>query len=215
MLTNTKTIYGTAVEAIDGVAATVSDAYFDGKLWTVRYLVVHTGNWLSGRRVLVSPHAIEHSDWVHRRIRVSMTTKELEAARDVSTKLPLNRQEELEGADLLAWEAYWAGVLDDDSHAGGDPHLRSTKAVAGHHIEGTDGRIGHVDNFIIDDESWTIRYLVVGTRSWWPGKRVLIEPQSVESIRWDARMVRVTMRQSEIEHSPEYNPRSLLPVIRP
>jgi hypothetical protein len=214
MLTNTKTIYGTAVEAIDGVAATVSDVYFDGKQWDVRYLVMHTGNWLTGRRVLVHPDAVEHSDWIHRRLRVSLTSAELAAARDIGTELPVNRQTELEGAKLLAWEAYWTGVLDE-SHRGGDPYLRSTKAVAGHHIEGTDGRIGHVDNFIIDDDAWTIRYLVVGTRNWWPGKRVLIEPRAVKAISWDAHVVRVALRQSDIEHSPEYNPRSLLPVIRP
>jgi hypothetical protein len=215
MLTNTKTIYGTAVEASDGVAATVSDVYFDGKRWDVRYLVLHTGNWLNARRVLIPPGAIEHSDWIHRRILVGMTAEELETARDISTQLPLNRQKDLEGAKLLAWEAYWAGVLDDESPSGGDSHLRSTKAVAGRPIEGTDGKIGHVDNFILDDDTWTIRYVVVGTRHWWPGKRVLIEPRSVESIDWDARVVRVAMRQSEIERSPEYNPRSLLPVIRP
>jgi hypothetical protein len=214
MLTNTKTIYGTAVEATDGVAATVSDVYFNGKRWSVRYLVMHTGNWLSARRVLVPPEAIEHSDWVHRRLRVSMTSEELQSARDISAQLPTNRQKELEGAKLLAWEAYWAGVLDK-SPGGADPNLRSTKAVAGHHIEGIDGPIGHVDNFIIDDERWTIRYLVVGTRNWWPGKRVLIEPRAVKAISWDARLVRVAMRQSEIEHSPEYNPRTLLPIIRP
>jgi hypothetical protein len=214
MLTNTKTIYGTAVEASDGVAATTSDVYFDGKRWDVRYLMVQTGNWLNGRRVLIPPSAVERSDWIHRRIRVRMTTKELEAARDINAQLPLNRQKELDGATLLAWEAYWAGVFDE-STSNGNPHLRSTKAVAGRPIEGTDGRIGHVDNFILDDDTWTIRYVVVGTRHWWPGKRVLIEPRSVESIDWDARVVRVAMRQSDIERSPEYNPRSLLPVIRP
>jgi hypothetical protein len=214
MLTNTKTIYGTAVEASDGVAATMSDVYFDGKRWDVRYLVVHTGNWLNGRRVLIPPGAVDRCDWIHRRIRLRMTTRQLEATRDISAHLPLNRQQELDGAKLLAWEAYWAGVLDESADSG-NPHLRSTKAVAGRPIEGTDGRIGHVDNFILDDDTWTIRYVVVGTRHWWPGKRVLIEPRSVESIDWDARVVRVDMRQSDIERSPEYNPRSLLPVIRP
>jgi hypothetical protein len=214
MLTNTQTIYGTAVETSDGVAATVSDVYFDDRQWKVRYLVVHTGNWLTGRRVLVQPKLIVRSDWIHRRIRVALTTAQLEASRDVRTEIPVNQPKELEGAKLLAWEAYWTGVFED-SPSGGDPHLRSTKAIAGHHIEGTDGRIGHVDNFIIDDETWEIRYIVVGTRNWWPGKRVLIEPRAADSTSWDSRMVRVAMRQSEIERSPEYNPRSLLPVIRP
>ncbi len=52
-----------------------------------------------------------------------------------------------------------------------DPHLRSTHDVRGHHIHAADGGIGHVDDFIIDDEIWAIRYLIIDTKNWWPGKR--------------------------------------------
>ena len=60
-----------------------------------------------------------------------------------------------------------------------DPHLRSIEAVTGYHIHASDGEIGHVEDFLIEDADWSIRYLVVDTKNWWPGKKVLISPRSV------------------------------------
>ena len=65
-----------------------------------------------------------------------------------------------------------------------DSHLRSTEAVSGYHMEATDGEIGHLDGFIIDDEAWTIRYIEVATRNWWPGKKVLVSPAWIEGVSW-------------------------------
>ena len=61
-----------------------------------------------------------------------------------------------------------------------DPHLRSSRAVTGYHIQATDGDLGHVEDFIVDDHSWTIRYMVLDTTNWWPGKKVLVAPDWIE-----------------------------------
>ena len=66
-----------------------------------------------------------------------------------------------------------------------DPHLRSTRDVSGHHIQAADGEIGHVEDFIIDDETWAIRYLIIDTQNWWPGKKVLVSPQWIERVSWE------------------------------
>lgn len=65
-----------------------------------------------------------------------------------------------------------------DAHRrrGDDPHLRSTRAMIRYHMQTTDGKIGHVDGMIVDDETWTIRYLVVNTSDWWLGHQVLVAP---------------------------------------
>jgi hypothetical protein len=74
---------------------------------------------------------------------------------------------------------------------GWDRHLRSTDEVTGYHLAALDGEIGHVDDFIIDDETWAIRYLVVATKNWWPGKKVLISPKWIESVSWEEREVAI------------------------
>ena len=90
-----------------------------------------------------------------------------------------------------------------------DPNLRSTEDVTGHHIQATDGEIGHVEDFIIDDETWAIRYLLIDTRNWWPGKKVLISPQWIERISWDESKVFVDLSRERVKQSPEYTDKSL------
>jgi hypothetical protein len=86
-----------------------------------------------------------------------------------------------------------------------DIHLRSSKELRGYHIHGTDGPIGHVDDFITDDTSWQVRYLVVDTGNWWAGKRVLVSPQWARHVSWHDRKVDVDMSRSAISKSPEWN----------
>jgi len=85
-----------------------------------------------------------------------------------------------------------------------DSHLRSTDEVKGYHIEATDGEIGHVEDFIVDDGTWAIRYLEVDTRNWWPGKKVLVSPQWVDNVSWPDSKVYVGLSRETIQNSPEY-----------
>ena len=88
----------------------------------------------------------------------------------------------------------------------GNPHLRSANEVQGYCIGAKDGEIGHVEDFIVDDTSWKIRYLVVDTQNWLPGKKVLISHKWVSSINWNNQTVAVDMTRATIEKSPEYDP---------
>lgn len=85
-----------------------------------------------------------------------------------------------------------------------DSHLRSTEAVAGYNIDAKDGDIGHVDRFIVNDEAWAIRYLEVATKNWWPGKKVLLSPSSVERVSWEEMKVFVAVTREAIKTCPEY-----------
>jgi hypothetical protein len=89
--------------------------------------------------------------------------------------------------------------------ADGDPHLRSSRAVTGHHIEARDGEIGHVEDFLVDDETWAIRYIVIGTHNWLPGKHVLLGPEWVDEIDWASSTVRVDVDRDQIKHAPEFD----------
>jgi sporulation protein YlmC with PRC-barrel domain len=92
----------------------------------------------------------------------------------------------------------------------GDPHLRSTKALIGYYIEAKDGDIGHVEDFLIDDQTWAIRYMVVDTVNWWPGKKVVIAPQWIERVSWEESKVFVDLGRESIKKAPEYNPTAML-----
>ena len=92
-----------------------------------------------------------------------------------------------------------------NQHNNDDPHLRSIHAVTGYHIHATDGEIGHVENMLVEDADWSIHYLVVDTKNWWPAKKVLISPASTHDINWSDRLVNLNVDRQKIKSSPEYD----------
>ncbi|MFA7329470.1 MAG: PRC-barrel domain-containing protein [Candidatus Delongbacteria bacterium] len=230
MLYKLKTIRGYKLHSRDGDIGSAEEFYFDDHHWTVRYLVANTGGWLTGRQVLISPYALISIHPDAQTIGVSLTRRQIENSPDLSTDKPISRQFELTYYDYYGWPMYWSGqhmwgyspaypFLERDKEkwpqvvgeqAGWDPHLRSSRDVTGHVIMASDGEIGHVEDFILDDESWAIRYLVVDTTNWWPGGRVLVSPQWIEEVSWEDQTVHVALTRATIRQSPEYSEQSLL-----
>lgn len=97
------------------------------------------------------------------------------------------------------------GVVGATSTAEHEHHLRSVRAVTGHSIEAIDGGMGHVDDFLLDDVSWAIRFLVVDTRHWWPGKKVLVAPEWISSVGWNEAKVHVDLTREAVKSSPAYD----------
>ena len=90
--------------------------------------------------------------------------------------------------------------------------LRSVDEVIGYNIQATDGDIGHVEEFIVDDDTWIIRWFVVDTRNWLPGRKVLVAPDWVTRTSWGDRDVHVDVTRARIKDCPEYDPG--LPINR-
>jgi len=221
MLYKAKSLKGYKLESRDGEIGKTDEFYFDDRHWTIRYLVADTGNWLTGRQVLISPYALVAvmSDAQH--IAIDLSKKQIEDSPSLTTDKPVSRQFEEVYYGYYGWPIYWGGPnmwgayptimrglgIGSDSNKDDkawDPHLRSTRDVNGHHIQAEDGEIGHVDDFIIDDETWAIRYLVIDTRNWWPGKKVLISPKWIERVSWNESKVFVNLTRETIKLSPEY-----------
>jgi hypothetical protein len=230
MQNSIKDLKGSAIVATDGDMGTLDDFYFDDKSWTIRYLVADTGNWLLGRKVLLSPIAVGKADFSGGRIHVTLTKKQVENSPSIDTDKPVSRQHEAYYHDYYGYPYYWTGpylwgpmscpqipVLDEkgieerrlEREEAGDLHLRSAANVTGYHIEARDGEIGHVEDFIIDDETWEIRYMVVDTRNWLPGKKVLIAPRWIDRVSWEDSKVYVSLTREAIKNVPEYHPDAL------
>jgi len=92
----------------------------------------------------------------------------------------------------------------------GDPHLRSVREVTGYYVKATDGDIGHVEDFMVEGEDWAVRYLMIDTRNWWPGKLVLISPEWLSDIDWAGRAISVEVTREKVKNSPEYDPSNTL-----
>jgi hypothetical protein len=159
-------------------------------------------------------------------IAIDLTKKQIENSPSLDSDKPVSRQFEEAYYGYYGWPIYWGGpdvwgptpVLARDrarlmraakSKKTEDSHLRSTHDVSGHVIQAADGEIGHVDDFIIDDETWTIRYLIIDTRNWWPGKKVLVSPQWIKRVSWRELKVFINLSRDTIRNSPEYTEESL------
>jgi len=230
MLTNATYLKGLVIRATDGELGSVDDFYFDDETWVIRYLTVDTGGWLDARRVLISPVAVTHADWPARRLDVALTRKQVENSPDVNTQLPVSRQHEAAYNVHYGYPVYWtqfptfvgglaippppdeADGSDGVQRESTDSHLRSAEAVRGYHIEATDGEIGHLEGFVIDGETWAIRYIEVATRNWWPGKKVLLSPAWIERVSWEESKVYISVAREVIRDAPRYV--ESLPITR-
>ncbi|WP_199175624.1 PRC-barrel domain-containing protein [Telmatospirillum siberiense] len=231
MLRNASVINGYAIQAIDGRIGTISDFLFDDATWLIRWLVVDTGSWLSGRRVLLPPSVLGHIDLKKEEFSVRLTMQEVTDSPNIDTEQPVSRQMESQVYNHYGWSPYWgtdfyiggygdmSGVLTaspsldverqeadvaDALRAGGDPHLRSIAAVTGYHIQASDGEIGHIEDFLVQEADWSIHYLVVDTRNWWLGKKVLISPRSARGIDWASEIVTLNVDRQRVKDSPAY-----------
>ncbi|MGB8840303.1 MAG: PRC-barrel domain-containing protein [Aliidongia sp.] len=234
MLWDASTIKGYEVDASDGPIGTISDVLFEDVNWLVRWLVVDVGHWLTGRKVLLPLSALGRPDREQRRLPVKLTMQQVEDGPDVDTDQPVSRQTEATVDRYYSWVPYPigtdgplantmaqpfveplpfsetrpSGLASDDvaPDAPGDPHLRSIAAVTGYHVHATDGEIGHIENFLLEDRDWRIHYLIVDTKNWWPGEKVLISPRSVKEIDWALRSILVDINRQKIEGAPRYDP---------
>jgi len=227
MLTNATNLKGLTIQATDGELGTVEQFYFDDETWAVRYLVVDTGGWLSGREVLISPISIVHNDWPAKRVHVALTRRQVQKSPGIDTHVPISRRYEAEYMGYYGYPYYWGGpalwgpafypagmavqptlsagkITAPSKGESSESHLRSSEEVMGYHLETHDGEIGHLDGFLVDDESWAIRYLEVATRNWWPGKKVLVAPGWIERISWPDSKVFVGLSREAIRSCPEY-----------
>lgn len=232
MLNKAKTLKNYKLSCIDGEIGKVKEFYFDDHFWAIRYLIVNTGNWLTGRQVIISPYALDGVNIEEQSITINLTKNQIENSPSLYNDEPISRQYEEDYYKYYEWPVYWGGPniwgtnglypciegSQDQEKIMGSPqvheqlenHLHIASDVIGYDIQATDGTIGHVEDFIIDDKTLAIRYLIIDTKNWWPGKKVLISPKWIERVSWDESKVFITLLREDIKQSPEYTDEVLL-----
>jgi uncharacterized protein YrrD len=173
MLHLAQKVAGVTVNGTDGEIGTLEDFYFEEAGWNVRYLIVDTGKWFDGKRVLVSPKAVQ-GDWGRGGIRVNLSRADVQ-------KGP---------------------VVEDSTADAADAHLDSVKETSGYHIHARNGEIGHVDDFLIGQDSWRIRYLLVDTSNWIGGRSVIVSADAIERVDKADEQIFVAADRDAIANAP-------------
>ena len=226
MLRSLKDLEGYVVSATDGDIGSVANFLLDDESWMVRYLVVDTGGFFGGRRVPISPVSFRQEDWSTRRFHLALTKDRVKNSPSADVDKPVSRQHD---GDYFGCYGYLGrsgypglggmGVFYpglpatgrsnqapvEHPERSGDVHLRSAKEVRGYHLQGSDGAMGHVNDLIIDDETWDVRYLVIDTRNWLLDKKVLVSPHWTSRVSWVKGEVFVEMSRQAITNSPQWD----------
>jgi hypothetical protein len=226
MLRSLKDLERYTISASNGDVGKVVNFLLEDEHWTIRYLVAETDGLINGRQVLISPISFRKADWETRHFHVALTMEKVKKSPSVNTHIPISRQYERDYYRYYGYPYYWGylglwgmggypGLLADNkwdespnehSDKAGDVHLRSVEEVRGYHIQGNDEGIGHIIDFIVDDESWEVRYLVIDTSNWWFGKKVLVSPHWASQINWAEKKVYLDLSQKAIKSSPVWDP---------
>ncbi len=239
MLLSAKRLMKHTVEAVDGTVGHVDSLFFDQQRWIVRYLVVDIGLWLPGRRVLLAPSSADRPDGLRRILPVQLTRQQVKDSPDIDLQKPVSRDMEMLLHQHYDLQPYWTSAAgpadpigapygpaapdmiapDETQQTAGekslesqDPNLKNIKEAMGYDIHAKDGHIGHVKDFIVDQVAWVIRYGVVDTGTWLPGREVLIPVDWITQIDWENLEVRVDVDKDAVKHSPEFDPEA--PVNR-
>lgn len=227
MLHKASRVRGASILARDGEIGTVDDFYFEESAWTVRYVLVDTGRWMNDRRVLISPMSVANR-WDMATVPVTLTKEQVRNSPEIDFRHSLSRESEAEVLSYYGYPHYWGasgvwGPFDDPGALLAVPppvplptsaesqrldlatrNLRSTTEVTGYHLHATDGEIGHVDDVLIGQESWRIRYLLLDTSNWIGGRSVVISPSAIRQLNHDKRLVHVELTRDQIKRSEPF-----------
>jgi hypothetical protein len=223
MLQSLNTIYGDQLGATDGHIGHVKDFYFDDQSWAVRYAVADTGSWLPGRQVLISPHAFTGVWRAEKVLRVNLSRQQIEKSPSIESRKPVSRQYEEEFYRYYGFPFYWQGGglwgmsnypvvplpspplpgatsdATDVALERADLHLLSAQAVKGYQLQASDGIVGHVCDFMMDDQSWVIAQLVIRSGHRFSGKEVQLPTSMVGRIGYEESTVFVNMTKAAVE----------------
>jgi hypothetical protein len=215
---------GYTIEAVDGNVGVVSDILFEDNNWKLRWFVIDTGSWLARRKILIHPSALERPDIKLRAFPVTVTKAKIEQSPDIRSDEPVSRQMDQQLSDYYGYSPTWgggffggsglefgAGMMSDTAgwqNRGpaetGDPHLRSLTEVTGYHIRALDGDLGHLEDFVVDDETWKIEYALIDTKNWGFGHHVLVSPAEILAVDWGDRSLRINLTCYKIKSSASW-----------
>jgi len=215
------------LHATDGDIGHLEQFYFDDRDWKIKYFVVDIGTWLHGKKVLMSPSAIIGVDAPTKTINAAFTKQQVQESDDVGTHKPEGLEQPHDYSLYLGWPYYLGlnALTDSDSgpvigmardlekgktsehsfHQTYDEHLRSSKVVSRYHVMAVDGEIGQIEDGIVDDQTWTIQYVVSTVRNWWSAKKVLLPTEWILWVSAAESNVYVSLTRNNIATAPAFD----------
>lgn len=220
MLSQLKTYF---VEAIDGETGRVDDLYFHRGEWHIRYLLLRVAFEPEYRRVLLSTYSVQEVLTDRHVITLNLTRQQIRNSPETNVSQPISRPHEIELNQYYGWPADWLAAEQDVTPTGelsgraerqqaGDIEEYTGAALQGcdevtgvFRIQANDGEIGKITDFIVDDESWLLRYVIAEYADSRTGY-VILATDMVERIDWVDGHFYVDAFVKTIREIPDYDP---------
>jgi hypothetical protein len=187
------------MRASDGELGNVCDLFFDERTWTIQHVVVSTGGWPPGKRVLVPRELLGRPDWTRAELEIPVLRRDLEEDSLMQIPIPRTYRAKLRCRPSFVW-AYGPGGLARRMIDVLPEHLRSVREINGYRVEARDGRCGVVEGVLFESEDWTLRHVVVGL-GWLPAAHALVPPTSITSVDEPDETVFVALERDAIERA--------------
>ena len=212
------------VETLDGKSGSTKDFLFDQRLWVVRFIKVDFGNIFAAKKKLIPRVLFKTPQWQEQKFTVALNKDEIGKCPDIDDHLPVSRKIEEQLFGYYGVDLYWTmpypghmrmyhpprAVIPpaaSDPEEEVDTELRSFNEVEHYHVNALDGKLGHIEDLIIDDQEWQILYVIVDTSNWLPwSKKVLISIDFLSQIRYTDREVSINLKKDAIKSAPEFDP---------
>jgi len=110
MLRKAHSLIGTKIHATDGEMGHIEDFYFDDAKWMIRYMIVRTGSWFSGKHVMLAPSTIGDVVWEKHSVNVNLSKEQITKSPDLNMEMPVTREQEIDLVRELNYPTYWSGT---------------------------------------------------------------------------------------------------------
>jgi hypothetical protein len=182
MLVNARHLIGYTLESPHGEIGKVKGFHCDDQHWAIHHLIADMGHWFKDRQILVPPSAITGVNKQMKTFEINLTKQQIDDIPVLADSTSKARQVE---------------------HAG-DPHLRSSQNLIRSHVQGTDGELGYIDDFLIDIETWAIPYFIIDPWMRWLGKKVIFSALWIERVNWLEEKVYVNLPRATMKQTSQY-----------
>jgi uncharacterized protein YrrD len=218
-----KDLTGFEIEALDGLKGKVKDFLFDEETWIIRYMEADLGNLFKGKRVLVPGIFFKKPDLDQKHFPVGLNIESVENCPSPDDRLTVSREYERKLSEYYGYNWPWTyaapvgttafypsrpviipeKVIDEKEV---ESTLRSFKEVKGYSLHAVDGRLGHIDDIIVDEDDWQIIYVIADTSNWLPwSKKVMLPINRLKNISYVKREVMVDLHTEVIKDAPDFD----------
>jgi hypothetical protein len=212
------------VETLDGKSGSTKDFLFDQKLWVVRFVKVDFGSLFTSERKLIPRVFLKTPQWQEKKFTVELNEDEIGKCPDIADHLPVSRKVEEQLFGYYGIDPYWTTPYPGhmtmyhpprpvippaapDPEEEVDTELRSFSEIEHYHINALDGKLGHIEDLVIDDEEWQVLYAIVDTSNWLPwSKKVMISIDFLDQISYTDGEVSINLKKDTIKSAPEFDP---------